>query len=41
MRFVLKGGRGISGKVDNSNDKMRDPVCDKGGQKILNFRGRH
>ena len=42
MTSALKGGGG-SGKVDNSADKLRDHVCDKGrrGQKIGNFLGRH
>ena len=31
MTSALKGGRGGSGKVDNSTDKLRDHVCDKGG----------
>ena len=31
MTSALKGGRGGIGKVDNSTDKLRDHVCDKGG----------
>ena len=30
MMSALKRGEGGSGKVDNSNDKLRDHVCDKG-----------
>ena len=43
MTSALKGGRGGNGKVDNSTDKLRDHVGDKGegGPKIQNFRGRH
>ena len=31
MTSALEGGRGGSGKVDKSTDKLRDHVCDKGG----------
>ena len=44
MTSALEGGEGSSGKVDNSTDKLRDHVCDKGGgggQKIRKFHGRH
>ena len=30
MTSALKGGRGGSGKVDNSTDKLCDHVCDRG-----------
>ena len=38
-----RGGEGGSGKADNSTDKLRDHVCDRGGggPKIRNFHGRH
>ena len=32
MTSALEGGEGGSGKVDNSTDKLRDHVCDKGGR---------
>ena len=41
MTSALEGGRGGSRKVDKSTNKLRDHVCDKGGQKIRNFHGRH
>ena len=33
MTSALKGGRGGNGKVDNSTDRLRDHVCDKGFKK--------
>ena len=34
MTSALEGGEGGSGKVDNSTDKLRDHVCDKGGEGV-------
>ena len=34
MTSALEGGEGGSGKVDNSTDKLRDHVCDKGGRGV-------
>ena len=34
MTSALEGGEGGSRKVDKSTDKLRDHVCDKGGEGI-------
>ena len=34
MTSALEGGGGGSPKVDKSTDKLRDHVCDKGGEDV-------